>query len=781
MDLFSWMMHPAMLAAGAAAVSLPIIIHLLNRRRFRTVEWAAMDFLLEADRKNRRRVQLEHLILLLLRCLAVLLLGMLLARPFMPGMLAGILQQKQQIERVVLLDDSLSQMAPRGEVSGFEAARQSIVQLLESSVESADTDNWITLFLTSRPDQPLVAWEPVTVATVSTLIEQINSMECTHQAANYSQSLGELARYLSSQREGTGRAVTIYSDLRQQDWALANEAASSESLRTIIEEIGRLSNKASVVDTGGGKDGNLAIIDIRSETLPVANRVVELDVHVANLGTSTATDVPVLLEIDGQSPLRGSIPEIGPGKTEVVSFQYLFPSVADGAESLPGVADPRAGTPGPSGIRNHRIQATLDRSAMTETELEQDVLTLDSQKQMAVRLLDGIPVLLVDGDPSPIAERSETNYLRILNVFGTGLVTTVIAPAELETVSLSGYRVIFLCNVDEVSEDRALTIQHWVQEGGAIVFMPGNQVRADVFNQTFYRDGNGLAPLALDRIEGDPTQQTWVKFEPDPQIHPALKTVTSSDATELTRVSIFSWWKTKAADSGTRPDLTTAIRLSDASNSPAMIDRSVGLGRVIFFNIPADGDWTMLPGATGTWVPMMIDMIYYLVGTVVDSADLRIGDSIQWPVDLTVYESRVGLRDPRQEKTETVARLDETTGSSGETILAKALFENISRAGFYELLLGRNDGRKESVLFAAALPRDESRLRRANQDELQRTILGTEMPIVQPEEMLDTSVQGASSEIWPQIVWALLAILALEQFLAWWFGRRREMPAAGGA
>ena len=74
--------HPLLLW-GALAIAAPIIIHLLNKRKFRLIDWAAMDFLLEADRRNRRRVRLENLILLLLRCLAVALIAFLVARPFL--------------------------------------------------------------------------------------------------------------------------------------------------------------------------------------------------------------------------------------------------------------------------------------------------------------------------------------------------------------------------------------------------------------------------------------------------------------------------------------------------------------------------------------------------------------------------------------------------------------------------------------------------------------------------------------------------------------------------
>src|SRR6266699_605484 len=92
----TWLVHPWLFIAGAVAILLPILIHLLNRRKFRVVDWAAMEFLLDADKKNRRRIRLEHLLLLLLRCLAVLLIGLLLARPFVPtSVTAGLINAAQ--------------------------------------------------------------------------------------------------------------------------------------------------------------------------------------------------------------------------------------------------------------------------------------------------------------------------------------------------------------------------------------------------------------------------------------------------------------------------------------------------------------------------------------------------------------------------------------------------------------------------------------------------------------------------------------------------------------
>src|SRR3954447_7672634 len=72
---------PMFVAAGLLLASIPIIIHILNRRRFKIVDWAAMTFLLQAMKKNRRRLRFEQWLLLAVRCLVLALLGLALARP----------------------------------------------------------------------------------------------------------------------------------------------------------------------------------------------------------------------------------------------------------------------------------------------------------------------------------------------------------------------------------------------------------------------------------------------------------------------------------------------------------------------------------------------------------------------------------------------------------------------------------------------------------------------------------------------------------------------------
>jgi len=130
-------MHPWLFAGGAAAVSVPVIIHLLNRRRFKIVEWAAMKFLRESVRKNRRRIRLEELILLLLRCLALFLLAVAVSRFIGCAPPAALpIAARVQTTHVFVLDDSVSMGQKIADTTAFKKAASDLAGALEAVAAS---------------------------------------------------------------------------------------------------------------------------------------------------------------------------------------------------------------------------------------------------------------------------------------------------------------------------------------------------------------------------------------------------------------------------------------------------------------------------------------------------------------------------------------------------------------------------------------------------------------------------------------------------------------------
>src|SRR5437762_8407826 len=105
------MVNPAFFVAGIFLAAIPIVIHLLNRRRFKTVQWAAMEFLLRAMRKNRRRIRFEQWLLLAVRCSVLFLLGLALARPLgcEETSLAALAARRTGLH-VIIVDNSYSMM-----------------------------------------------------------------------------------------------------------------------------------------------------------------------------------------------------------------------------------------------------------------------------------------------------------------------------------------------------------------------------------------------------------------------------------------------------------------------------------------------------------------------------------------------------------------------------------------------------------------------------------------------------------------------------------------------
>ena len=113
---------------GLAAASLPVLIHLLNRRRLKRIRFPAVRFILLSQKRISRSYRLRHWLLLALRTLAVICLALLLANPiFQTG--AGLFAGGGPVSLVVILDNSLS-MTWTGDGNGFKQAKEAASLLI---------------------------------------------------------------------------------------------------------------------------------------------------------------------------------------------------------------------------------------------------------------------------------------------------------------------------------------------------------------------------------------------------------------------------------------------------------------------------------------------------------------------------------------------------------------------------------------------------------------------------------------------------------------------------
>ena len=751
--LGGWMLNPWLFAAGGVLVAAPILIHLLNRRKFRIVDWAAMDFLLEADQRNRRRVQIEEMILLALRCLAMLLAGLFVARPFLPGSIARSLFQSVRTERIVLIDDSPSMEATHSGSSPFRTAKRRVTEFITALAEQGGGDS-LTLCLTSRPDRPLIRDAVVDNRSAASLVGEVEALTVADLPSRLDHSFSTLRGLVQGRSERINRVGYILSDLRRSDWSAEGEGQPSKSKEEapVAEALAALSKDLAgcfVVDCGDEETTNVVITEISPEDKALLSGVTtRFQVTVKNFGNEALRDVPVKFVAGGSLPMTATINSIPAGGTGSAPFSYTFAAATDENE----VVAP--------------VEMTAEISNLTG-----DLLAADNSRYYAARVRSGIPTLIVDGDPSSEFGHSESFFLlRALappGISRSGITTQVVNDADFAAVSLEAFQAIYLCNVYQLDEARLKALDQWVQAGGGLVVFAGGQIDSRFYNERLFQAGKGLLPRPLQSIAGDETEKAWASFAVTQPEHPAVRVFGGDAAPLLETVKVYQWWTVPEAGEG-----TVLLRLTDADRSPAMIEQRHGLGRVIQFSLPADADWSNWP-EDASYLILLQELNRYLAQTAASPGQFTVGEPLTESVDLSRYRAEVGLVRPGGATSTLLATSGDKSGGPSSSNLWSVKLDDAVTRGFYRFDLATPEGQSQPILAAANLHAGESDLSRMDSQSLQAAWQGAPVELVGAVALAGLTADAARGELWFVVLLVLAAVLFTEQALAWMFGRRR--------
>ena len=194
------------LLAALPLIALPIIIHLINQRRFQTVQWGAMMFLLAAQRMARGYSRLRQWLIMLFRTLAVAGLILAVSRPLASGWV-GLAAGGKADTTIILLDrsPSMQEQAAGSGVSKLETGRQQLVRILGT----LGSQRYVLIDSGSRAARELESPQAlVTVATAGPASAP-SDLPLMLQAAY---------DYIKTQRAGRTE-IWICSDLRANDWS----------------------------------------------------------------------------------------------------------------------------------------------------------------------------------------------------------------------------------------------------------------------------------------------------------------------------------------------------------------------------------------------------------------------------------------------------------------------------------------------------------------------------------------------------------------------------------
>jgi len=744
------------LLLGAAGIAAPIIIHLLSRRRFKVIDWAAMNFLLDAERRNRRRIRLEHLLLLLLRCLAILLIAFLVSRLFLtPTGLAAMLGQAARTERIVLLDDSPSTRLQSENRDVFDRAKSALTAFVRSTAADRPGDTF-TLITTSRPDRPIINGQYFEQS--EELIRRIDDLQASDLPGTLDKALLAIEDDVEQAGEtGAGalnRVVYVVSDMRQRDWAPSPDTPEDQTIAKTLERLGEKTDGVIVVNVGQPPEANLTITELATgEKSIVAGVPTPFVVGVTNNGPTQVSNVRVTFTAGNAPPLSRIIESIPAGGTGAATFRFTFRE----SGSL-------------------RVRA----------EIEPDALPVDNQRLFAARVREGIGVLLVDGDPSAEYGRTEMFYAdRALRPPGdatAGNAVESVTESQFGGIDLNNYQVVMIGNVYQILEPQRDALEKWVRDGGGLIFFLGDQIDDTVYNETLYRDGAGLLPAPLTNVRGDEAERDWANLSALAANHPVMELFTGQNNPFLKRVKFFQWWGADLPAEGDA-DVRVIASLNDAQNSPLLLERTFGDGRVLMVTSTVDGDWTDWP-ADASYVVTMLETVRYLARRTTGEGNVATGEPLVEPIDLSRFRSEAKLLPPGAAEPTTVQAgsaedpteddvSPTTPAESAEKVDMAIRVDQTPDAGFYALELERHDGSVERRLFAANIDPTEGNLTPVNLSALRSDLSEANVQIVEGQGYFGEGDSGGRVELWRTIAIALLLVLVAEQTLAWLFGRRR--------
>ena len=753
--ILAWAWTPALAAAGAILATGPILIHLLNRRRFKILDWAAMRFLLESRRKNRRRLRIEELLLLALRVLILLVAGLALANIRGGSILGGA---GAPVAHVFILDDSLSMGQRVGADSLFQKATTDLGRLI-ASLPDGDT---VAVLSASRPDSAEPFGKLVFARDLQTeaFPRRLAALRPTDLRAKSPESLAAARDLLATQKDRTRRAYLL-SDFRRGEFT---DRVAAEALRKAAADLGDA--ELHLLDYGLPAKSNLTVAKVEMvDRVAVAGVRTRFQAWVRNHGTEPVEAASLAVQVGPVTLPAMELGPVGPGETVGKPFAYTF--------AEPG-------------------------SAAVDVTVTADVLPADNRAALAVRVRDALRVLIVDGAPDATLPQAAASFClaRAIDPTGRGDFgqrAEVVAAAALGDVAFDDYDMVILANVGTLpsaTDDagrivypQVAALERYVRSGGGLAVFVGDKVDFAFYNEVLYAKGSGLSPLLVSApVPPTVDPERFVRLRPDSIAPEPMLRVFTGRTEKFTRLVRF--YVTMPAQEAAPPSLAEGVgpaqvlaRFDNADSSPAIVARRFGSGSVLMFYSSADVKWTDWPKDL-TFLPVVNDMVASLARREAEVYSAPVGERIRYALPPSPIEAAsITLKTPAYPE-EDLLLLKPRTEDRTEVVEYAAT----RWAGIYTLTFNLLDKTSRTVFFTRHVDPAEGDLAKADEAEVARAV-GRPHTYRGGLALGGALVGPAANEraYWGILMAAVLAFLAVEIFLAQRFGHYPIAVSRDGA
>lgn len=540
-------LNPAVLF-GLLAASIPVLIHLLNLKKLKKIEFSTLSFLKELQKNKIRKLKLKQWLLLALRVLIILFLVTAFARPTLKGFALGGTTSAAKTTAVFILDNTYSMSAVDANGSYFNQAKQAITELLQNLQEGDEA----ALVLVS--DQGNEKIKPT--LNLDEFSKQLKDAAVSYSSGTLNHSLIRAAEILGESRN-FNKEIYLLSDF--QKGRLSEEKSLPDLSKLLNDKV-----KLYTFNYSGKEIYNLGIDNLEVNTqIFEKDKPISFNATVTNYSNQSADNTVVSLFVNGERSAQQSI-SLAPGESKVIPME----SVAKTTGYTDAVA-----------------------------ELEDDDILQDNRRYANFYIPDKIPVGIFYDDENDISFiktalslTSETGTIKLIekNI------------NQISSFDLSQFDVIIIDASGNVINTERL--KAYVENGGGLFLMPGGKSDVSGFS-------NITSALNLPNPVGvtgslNQTNNT-VSFDKIEFEHPIFQNIFSqTDKKKLDSPEIYYHLKLSSEGKG-----VTIISLTDGTSF--LGDYKIGKGKVLILNTSPVLSWSNFP-LKNIFAPLFLKSVFYL-------------------------------------------------------------------------------------------------------------------------------------------------------------------------
>lgn len=744
--------------AGLIAAAGPIAIHLLNRRRYRVVEWAAMDFLRQAVRRSRRMLQLRDLLLLALRTGCVLLFGLAMARPCFDASSAAI-DPDQPVHAVLIVDNSLSMSYDQLGKTLLDRAKTGAGELINRLPAGSRVS--VLPLCGSAKEYSLAAY-----STKEDALEALDAIESVDRQGSAAAAIDLALEACRRTSSPASKQVVFFSDQQWCNWPAQSLDAQLKQLSCPMQLVQILPDE---VENAWIADFRLQDEIADSSTPAVFRATIRYE------GSSPRHDVQATLVVDGVTIATQTI-ELQPGQEREVRFPpYSFEAAAE-----PG-------------------QVAF---VTAEVAIPHDRLPGDDHRVLMVPVVSSLPVVFVDQygpDEDPRRNRiGETFRLRRLlapqasrsDQDGQWIQVRHVKVDQLDQALLADARLVVIGGIRS-PEDRAPLLREFVEQGGALVIAAGGEFDPAAWTAAAWNDGLGILPAPLKpALVGQLPQAATGPIEPFqldfsslvheyfllahapreeledlyrlPYFFQAVEADLSDEVLErLVRTAAEKASKEQPEGESQRlEELAQKTRPrvlgSYTNHVPFLLQRDIGRGQVLFISTGVYRDWNTL---TATNAVLIFDRIFRdLLQRGLPERNVTSSGQLVLPVAPELRRARLVVTNPsgHDEPLAVDALGADRYGITLRNLTQRGHY-HVTAYGAKETPQARPDVKIWHVVVAANGPVDESDLRTLDQQGLEERMGAANYRWIGPGQSINvTAAQIRGQDLWK---WGILGVL----------------------